>query len=234
VNYYYHHIGDFKKDTSFLTHEQRSIYLEMLWMYYDQEHGLDKDTKMLAIKVQSTIEQVKFLLSVYFDEQEDCYTHKRIEEELEKTYTKSETARKSAQARWDKQSMQTHSKCNANGILPNTQYPIPSTQNPIPKNHTTLSLEEQELCDKTFIDFWDIYPKNERKIRKKACEEKWKKKKLYKIADKIINHIRQMKNSDQWRRGFAPGPIVYINQERWLDEIEKEMTLAEKMMRAGK
>ena len=43
-----------------------------------------------------------------------------------------------------------------------------------------------------------------------------------------------MKNSDQWRRGYSPGPIVYINQERWLDDVEKELTLAEKMMRAGK
>ena len=200
MNYYYHHIGDFKKDTSFLTHEQRSIYLEMLWMYYDQEHGLEKDTKMLAIKVQSTIEQVEFLLSVYFDEQEDCYTHKRIEEELEKTYTKSETARKSAQARWDKQSMQTHSKRNANGILPNTQDPIPKTQ----------------VYSEAFKKFWDSYPN---KVKKDYSYSIWKKHKLDSDLDKIIKHLESIKQSKQWKEGFVQHPSTYLNQKMYLDDI---------------
>ena len=200
MNYYYHHIGDFKKDTSFLTHEQRSIYLEMLWMYYDQEHGLEKDTKMLAIKVQSTIEQVEFLLSVYFDEQEDCYTHKRIEEELEKTYTKSETARKSAQARWDKQSMQTHSKRNANGILPNTQDPIPKTQ----------------VYSEAFKKFWDSYPN---KVKKDYSYSIWKKHNLDGDVDKIIKHLESIKQSKQWKEGFVQHPSTYLNQKMYLDDV---------------
>ena len=225
MNFYSHHIGDFKKDTSFLTHEQRSIYLELMWMYYDQERPLENNIQLLAMKTQARIDQIELLLSLYFDKDDKCYRHKRIDEELEKTYEKSAKARENATKRWG--NMQTQCDGNANAMLPNTQ-------DPIPKTHNTLSLEEQELCDKTFIEFWDIYPKNERKIRKKSCEEKWKKKKLYKIADQIFNHVRIMKNSDQWRRGYSPGPIVYINQERWLDDVEKELTLAEKMMRAGK
>ena len=205
MNYYYHHIGDFKKDTNFLTHEQRSIYLEMLWLYYDQERGLEKNTKMLAIKVQATIEQVEFLLSVYFDEEEDCYTHKRIEEELQKTYEKSEKARLSAQARWDKQSMQTQSKRNANGILPNTQDPIPNTQ----------SKYDYSL----FRKFWDeVIPKT-RKYAENKCKEKWKAHDLNKEAEKIFAWYDGMKKTEEWNLGMIPAPEVVINQRRWESEI---------------
>jgi uncharacterized protein YdaU (DUF1376 family) len=200
MNYYYHHIGDFKKDTNFLTHEQRSIYLEMLWLYYDQERGLERNTKMLAIKVQATIEQVEFLLSVYFDEEEDCYTHKRIEEELQKTYEKSEKARLSAQARWDKQSMQTHSKRNANGILPNTQDPIPKTQ----------------VYSEAFKKFWDSYPN---KVKKDYSYSIWKKHKLDGDLDKIIKHLESIKQSKQWKEGFVQHPSTYLNQKMYLDDV---------------
>ena len=200
MNYYYHHIGDFKKDTNFLTHEQRSIYLEMLWLYYDQERGLEKNTKMLAIKVQATIEKVEFLLSVYFDEEEDCYTHKRIEEELQKTYEKSEKARLSAQARWDKQSMQTHSKRNANGILPNTQDPIPKTQ----------------VYSEAFKKFWDSYPN---KVKKDYSYSIWKKHKLDGDLDKIIKHLESIKQSKDWKQGFVQHPSTYLNQKMYLDDV---------------
>ena len=125
MNYYYHHIGDFKKDTNYLNHKQRSIYLEMLWMYYDQEHGLEKNLDLLAMKVQATVEEVKLLLSLYFDEEENVYTHRRIEEELKKTYEKSEKARQNVRKRWDKEGKYDR---NTNELLPKTQDPIPKTQ----------------------------------------------------------------------------------------------------------
>jgi uncharacterized protein YdaU (DUF1376 family) len=40
MHYYQHHIGDFIKDTSFLTNEEVGIYLKLLWIYYDTEKPL--------------------------------------------------------------------------------------------------------------------------------------------------------------------------------------------------
>jgi hypothetical protein len=51
--------------------------------------------------------------------------------------------------------------------------------------------------------------------------DKWANKKLDNIADKIITHVKAMKQSKQWKEGFNPAPLTYINQERWEDGIEK-------------
>jgi len=68
-----------------------------------------------------------------------------------------------------------------------------------------------------FEEFWNLYPvKNGRK----ACEQKWKKRNLDDIADKIIEKLTvQVEEDDKWLRGFAPNPLTYINQDRWEDEI---------------
>ena len=200
MNYYYHHIGDFKKDTNYLTHQQRSIYLEMLWMYYDQEHGLEKDIQLLAMKVQSDMDTVKLLLSLYFDEEEEYYTHKRIEEELQRTYAKSEAARNSAKARWDKDSMRTQSKRKANGMLPKTQDPKPKTQ----------------VYTESFLKFWDNYPN---KVKKDYSYSIWKKQKLDEQVDKIIEHLDSIKQSKEWRDGFVQHPSTYLNQKMYLDDV---------------
>lgn len=70
-----------------------------------------------------------------------------------------------------------------------------------------------------FQEFWNLYPiKNGRK----ACEQKWNKRKLDDIADTIIEKLTiQVEEDDKWSRGFAPNPLTYINQDRWEDEISQ-------------
>jgi hypothetical protein len=70
-----------------------------------------------------------------------------------------------------------------------------------------------------FEEFWAIWPKSSRKVAKNHCEKKWSSKKLDAIADSIIQHVTQMKNTKQWLDGFEPAPLTYINQGRWTDEI---------------
>jgi len=73
--------------------------------------------------------------------------------------------------------------------------------------------------DNSFQQFWEVYPPV-RKIAKAKCEEKWYKRKLYEIKDDIIHHVQEMKKTKQWKEGFSPAPMTYINQSRWLDPIE--------------
>lgn len=67
-----------------------------------------------------------------------------------------------------------------------------------------------------FEEFWNEYP-NIRKTNKKGCMEKWEKKSLDDIADKIIGYVKVQKQSKQWKDGFVPAPMTLINQERWND-----------------
>lgn len=71
-------------------------------------------------------------------------------------------------------------------------------------------------CEK-FDNFWQEYPET-RKVGKKPCLAKWDNKELDKIADKIILHVKTMKQTKQWKEGFNPSPLTYINQERWEDD----------------
>ena len=77
--------------------------------------------------------------------------------------------------------------------------------------------EDNNISIVRFEDFWKEFPVN-RKVGKKPCMDKWSKKGLDNIADRIINHVKAMKQSKQWKDGFNPAPLTYINQERWEDD----------------
>jgi len=80
--------------------------------------------------------------------------------------------------------------------------------------------------DNSFKEFWDVFP-SVRKIAKAKCEEKWYNRKLYEIKDDIINHVQEMKKTKQWKEGYSPAPMTYINQSRWLDPIESKKNVWE-------
>ena len=72
--------------------------------------------------------------------------------------------------------------------------------------------------DVRFDDFWNSLL-GKRRVNKKGCLEKWKKNGLDDEADKIINWVRAMNLSKEWKEGFNPSPEVIINQRRWEDGV---------------
>ena len=70
-----------------------------------------------------------------------------------------------------------------------------------------------------FSEFWDSYPST-RKVGKKPCQDKWIRKSLYRLKDQIVNHVRVMSDSKQWKDGYSPNPLTYLNQERYNDSVE--------------
>lgn len=94
------------------------------------------------------------------------------------------------------------------------------------EDYQVASLEEEEEEEKEisivhFDTFWNLYP---RKVAKDLCLQKWKSKKLDKIGEQIINHVKEIKQTKQWKDNdgeFIPMPLTYINQKRW--ETEKEV-----------
>ena len=155
VNYYQHHIGDFNSATRHLTRVERSIYRDLIELYYDTESPLTANIDRLARKVMATndheFEALNAVLGEFFILEGDVYTHSRCDEELAKVYAKSDKARASAEKRWEKSKTKTpkpdqyqsksnatamRPQCdrNASGMLPITQDPIPN--NPIPSKNT--------------------------------------------------------------------------------------------------
>jgi hypothetical protein len=68
-----------------------------------------------------------------------------------------------------------------------------------------------------FLEFWATWPKSDRKQDRKKCAAKWKREGFHSKAGEIISHVEAMKSSKQWREGFEPAPLTYLNGERWAD-----------------
>ena len=67
-----------------------------------------------------------------------------------------------------------------------------------------------------FDEFWAAWPKNQRKVGRSQCADKWKSRNLDAIADTIISHVEWSKSKNkQWHEGVIPMPMTYINQSRW-------------------
>ena len=75
---------------------------------------------------------------------------------------------------------------------------------------------EPEAESKNEFDrFWATWPNTDRKVARKECAAMWKRKRLDKMADRIIDHVNAVKYTKQWRNGYEPSPLTYLKQDRW-------------------
>ncbi len=104
---YFHHIGDFNQATIHLTRIERSIYRDMLDLYYETEQPLMSDTAKLQRRLRAvTTEEKQAVIDVlneFFVETEAGYFNKRCNEEIEAYHAnqgqKSEAGKASAEKR---------------------------------------------------------------------------------------------------------------------------------------
>jgi len=205
MHYYNHHIGDFKKDTWHLSHEERSIYLEMCWLYYDQEEPLEDNIKCLAKKVRANESQVQEILTDYFDLEDGFWHHKRIDEEIISYGNKLLNASRAGKASAARRSKTNQSERTLNGRATNQRTIEPKNQ----------------ITNNTYVGF-DTWWKTLlplRRINKYKCQEKWSKQNLEKIANEIISWTRKMNVTKEWKSGYNPSPEVIINNRRWEDGV---------------
>lgn len=80
--------------------------------------------------------------------------------------------------------------------------------------------EKKSAMERRFDRFWKEYPK---KVGKGAAEKSFAK---YKPDDQLtetmIRAIEAQKMSRQWKEGYIPNPATWLNQKRWLDEMDEE------------
>lgn len=99
MNFYPHHIGDFNNATRHLTRIERSVYRDMIELYYDTEEPLTLDTSALCRKIIARTEEestaVEQVLNEFFTKTEQGWHHSRCESEIN-TYRASITAKSAA------------------------------------------------------------------------------------------------------------------------------------------
>lgn len=111
MHYYQHHIGDFIKDTSFLSNEEVGIYMKLIWLYYDTEKPLPNNVKILSAKVNAKASQdlVQGLLELYFYPENETWRHIRCEQVIADYQKQLETASRAGKASADKRRLNSQS-----------------------------------------------------------------------------------------------------------------------------
>lgn len=204
--YYQHHIGDYRRDTAHLSLLEHGIYRQLLDLYYITEKPLDANAlRLICARDANEIEAVKQILSEFFTLEDGKYYHDRCEDEIAKFHSKSDKAKASAKARWNK-----NNELEDANALP-TQSERNANHKPITTNHKPLTNTNTYTED--FTIFWTAYPK---KTGKDAAYKSWTK---YKPRlDDVMYALSWQQDSDQWKRGYIPNPATYLNQGRWKDE----------------
>ncbi len=98
------------------------------------------------------------------------------------------------------------------------------------KNKETIN-----IYTTSFEKFWSVYP---RKAGKGKAFGSWNNiNPDEQLLEKILTAVKEQKTSTDWKKDkgkFIPHPTTWLNQERWLDELEHQETIAEQFARAEK
>lgn len=153
MHHYQFNIGDYRKDTGHLSLLEHGIYRMLLDTYYLSDGVMEADDAKImrthCVRTADEQQAYKNVISDFFQLRDGHYFHTGCDKVLGRIYEKSDKARASAQARWDKKlnknnnkekqktksseenanAMRTHGERNANGMLPITHNPLPNINN---------------------------------------------------------------------------------------------------------
>jgi uncharacterized protein YdaU (DUF1376 family) len=106
MHYYPHHIGDFNAATRHLSRLERSIYRDLIELYYETESPLSIDLERVCRRIMACSPEersaARDVLNEFFALTDAGWTHKRCEEELAKYRRMSAGGRAGAENRWSK------------------------------------------------------------------------------------------------------------------------------------
>ena len=128
MNHYPHHIGDFDRATRHLTRTERSIYRDLMDLYYDTELALTLDMAALCRRIiarsneeSTAVEQV---LNEFFTKTEQGWYHVRCEAEIE-TY-RANSSQKALAGRASAAAKALKMQRVINGESTNVEQPLPA------------------------------------------------------------------------------------------------------------
>src|SRR5690606_6590546 len=144
------HIGDFNSATRHLTRIERSIYRDLIDLYYDSEQPLlldiDKLCRLVIARSDEERTAVEQVLNEFFTRNDDGWFHDRCDEEIAKYHglkqAKSAAGKASAARRAEKAQQQSNTSStpveqpieSVNASVQLTKNQEPRTNNQIEKN----------------------------------------------------------------------------------------------------
>jgi len=166
MKHYPHHIGDFNQATRHLTRIERSIYRDLLDLYYDTEKQLPLDDVWIRRKViahsNEEVTAVEQVLNEFFTKTPTGWYHERCEAEIE-AY-RSNTSQKALAGKASAEAKRIKKLQALNGFTTYVQQPLnsvatadngastnhqPSTNQPI--KEANASLRGKKKCPVDFV-----------------------------------------------------------------------------------
>jgi hypothetical protein len=175
------------------------------------DYKMKTDYKRIAFALQSDSKSIKTVIEehdLFVIEVDFFYSESLLKRMLMKE-SRSESARKSARARWDKKNKNANAKqtqCDGNAIN---------------KEINKEKKDVQKFALEQFNEFWQLYPK---KKGKKNASTKFAillKDKDFDF-DAVIAILKRQVNQEQWTKQggqFIPLPASWLNGELWNDDF---------------
>ncbi len=236
MRYYMYHLSDFNNATRYLSRLERSIYRDLLDMYYEQESaidGTDMSTLERRLVIRSTEEQqaLAFVLKEFFENQDEFYFNNRCESEIKKYQDKLEGAIKAGKASAEARRKKARKKqrlepddTSSIAELNVRSTDVKQTLNDGATNQEPLTINQEPLTNSNddvkkalnipFDVFWKTYAKS---VAKDKCEAKWISL-SNKVREDIMQHLPAYVASTPVKK-FRKDPMTYLNGKGWLDDI---------------
>ena len=214
MHYYSFNISDFNNSTRHLTRLERSIYRDLIDMYYDTEQPISNDINLVSRKIiansEQEIEAISQILSEFFTSTDNGFTKKRIDREIAIYHSKADTARANGKLGGrPKKSQETQDK--PSGLIIGTETKpianpeesgLKANQELLTNNHKPVTKEKipYQLIADAYNDFAKTTGNPEviklTNPRKLAFKKLWN----FDLDNDDVN--RQTNNADYWVRYF--------------------------------
>lgn len=165
MNYYEHHIGDHLREAAHLNFMEEGALRRLRDSYFAREAPLPADVKECCKLARATSrperEVVRSMLAQFFELHNDGYHFVRGDTQISKFRARSESAKRSAEARWhsEENSMRTHSVRNADAAqtalrthsVRNAEAmqraPVPISQEALSNSHASAKISNGETLE---------------------------------------------------------------------------------------
>ncbi len=152
MKHYPHHIGDFDKATRHLTRIERSVYRDLIDLYYDTEKPLTLDKAALCRRIiartneeSTAVEQV---LNEFFTETPTGWYHARCEQEIEAYQANTSQKAMAGKASAEAKRLKKLQALNGNSTpVEQPLNPVGTADNGTPTNQSTINQSTNQPID---------------------------------------------------------------------------------------
>lgn len=219
MNYYPHHIGDYKSATMHLSNEEDLAYRRLLEMYYDTEQPIPLETQWVARRLRVGTDALQSVLNDFFVCTESGWKQPKCDLVIREYHEMAEKNRRNGKLggrpKTNKQAVEnpvgSQSDASGNPVVTHSK----ANQEPITKNQKPKDIYKPE-----FERFWSVYPE---KTGKGAAYTSWQKVNPdVQLQSTIMAAVAAYKLSKKVKEGFIKNPATWLNQRCWEDEFPKD------------